>query len=88
MTDDCKALHISELCFSKMVINQARTIRVPLSQLQRILLLAQSSHKATFPQASPEAGPEVEEGAVAFPTPPLSTLPCGWELNQSCPVPE
>lgn len=65
MTDDFKGLHISELCFSKMVMNQARTICMPLSQLQCVLLLAQSSHKATFPQA--RAGAEVEEGALVFP---------------------
>lgn len=63
------------------------TMHMPLSQLQCILL-AQGSHKVTFPQAFPKPGPEVEEGALLFPTPPLSTLTCGWELNQGCPLPE
>lgn len=56
------------------------TMHIPLSQLQCILL-AQGSHKATFPQAFPKPGPEVEEGALLFPTSPLSTLTCGWGLS-------
>lgn len=88
MTDDFKGLHVSELCFSKMVMNQAHPVCMPLSQLQCIHLLVQSSRKATFPQASPKAGAEIEEGALVIPTPLLSTLPCGWELNRGCPVPE
>lgn len=63
------------------------TMCIPLSQLQCILL-AQCSLKATFPQAFPKPGPEVEEGALLFPTSPLSTLTCGWELNQGYPLPE
>lgn len=41
-----------------------------------------------FPQAFPKPGPEAEEGALLFPTSPLSTLTCGWELNQGYPLPE
>lgn len=62
-------------------------MHIPMSQLQCILL-AQGSHKATFPQAFPKPGPEVEEGALLFPTSPLSTLTCGWELNQGYPLTE
>lgn len=61
------------------------TTCMPLSQLQRFLL-AQGSHKTTFPQAFPKPAPEVEEGALLFPTSPLSTLTCGWELNQGYPL--
>lgn len=43
---------------------------VPLLQLQRTVLLAESSHKTTFPQDSPKAGAEVEEGAPLLPTSP------------------
>lgn len=63
------------------------TMSIPLSQLQCILL-AQGCHRATFPQAFPGLRPEVEEGALLFPTSPLSTLTCGWQLNQCYPLPE
>lgn len=45
-------------------------------------------HKVSYPPASAKAGAEVGEGALLCPTPPLSSLPCGWELNLGCPVPE
>lgn len=62
-------MHISELPFSKMVMNlgiTAHTICMPFSQLQHVLLPVQSSHKATFPQASSKAGAKVAEGALSF----------------------
>lgn len=86
MTDECKSLQVSDWCFSKMWWIRAH-MHMPLSHLQCILL-AQGSHKATFPQVFPKPGPEVEEGALLFPTSPLSTLTCAWELNQGYLLPE
>lgn len=54
-------LHVSELCFSEMVMNQARSVCMPLSQLQRVLP-AQRGDTATSPQGSREAGAEGGKG--------------------------
>lgn len=86
MTDECKSLQVSDWCFSKRRWIRAHHAHplVPAAEHPASTRQPQSH----FPQAFPKPGPEVEEGALLYPTSPLSTLTCGWELNQGYPLPE
>lgn len=73
-------LHVPELCFSEVVMNQARSVCMPLSQLQRVLP-AQRGDTAASPQGSREAGAEGGRG-TSVSCPPVKRFTGGLGAKQ------
>lgn len=86
MTDECKSLQASDWCFSKMRgirAHHAHTL-VPAAVHPASTRQPQSHLSTSLSQARTWGG---RRGAVV-PHLSISTLTCGWELNQAYPVPE
>lgn len=86
MTDECKSLQASDWCFSKMRgirAHHAHTL-VPAAVHPASTRQPQSHLSTSLSQARTWGG---RRGTVV-PHLSISTLTCGWELNQAYPVPE